>query len=107
MDLDDIPAYQPDHPYTGTFSGQRIRRGLYRFANGRTANADINGAANILLKISNNFDFEGLCKGAFGQPFENKAILISGGNLNSNLLKTSRFYKRERFRKSVIQTADM
>ena len=68
LDLDDIPVYQPDTPYTGTFSGQRVRRGLYRFANGRTANADINGAANILRKSKQNFDFEGLCKGLLDSP---------------------------------------
>ena len=68
LDLDDIPVYQPDTPYTGTFSGKRIRRGLYRFANGRTANADINGAANILRKSKQNFDFEGLCKGLLDSP---------------------------------------
>ena len=68
LDLDDIPVYQPDAPYTGTFSGKRIRRGLYRFANGRTANADINGAANILRKSKQNFDFEELCKGILDSP---------------------------------------
>ena len=59
LDLDDIPVYQPDAPYTGTFSGKRIRRGLYRFANGRTANADINGAANILRKSKAELRFRG------------------------------------------------
>ena len=68
LDLDDIPVYQPNAPYTGTFSGKRVRRGLYRFANGRTANADINGAANILRKSKQNFDFEGLCKGLLDSP---------------------------------------
>ena len=68
LDLDDIPVYQPDTPYTGTFSGKRVRRGLYRFADGRTANADINGAANILRKSKQNFDFEGLCKGLLDSP---------------------------------------
>ena len=68
LDLDDIPVYQPDVPYTGTFSVTRIQRGLYRFANGRTANADIKGAANILRKNKQNFDFEGLCKGLLDSP---------------------------------------
>ena len=68
LDLDDIPVYQPDAPYTGTFSGKRVQRGLYRFANGRTANADIKGAANILRKNKQNFDFEGLCKGLLDSP---------------------------------------
>ena len=68
LDLDDIPVYQPDAPYTGTFSGKRVRRGLYRFADGRMANADINGAANILRKSKQNLDFEGLCKGLLDSP---------------------------------------
>ena len=55
-------------PYTGTFSGKRIHRGLYQFADGRMANADVNGAANILRKSKQNFDFEELCKGLLGSP---------------------------------------
>ena len=33
-----------------------------------SANADINGAANILRKSKQNFDFEGLCKGLLDSP---------------------------------------
>ena len=36
------------------FSGKRIRRGLYRHADGTVSNADINGAANILRKVIPN-----------------------------------------------------
>ncbi|MCB5727974.1 transposase [Megasphaera elsdenii] len=68
MDLDDIPVYNPEQPYTGTFSGKRIHRGLYQFADGRIANADVNGAYNILHKSKQNFDFEGLCKGLWDSP---------------------------------------
>lgn len=68
LDLDDIPVYNPEQPYQGEFSGKRIKRGLYRFANGQIANADVNGAANILRKSKQNFDFEGLCKGLLGSP---------------------------------------
>jgi putative transposase len=68
LDLDDIPVYSPEHPYAGTFSGKRICRGLYKFSDGRIANADINGAYNILRKSKQNFDFEGLCKGLLGSP---------------------------------------
>jgi putative transposase len=40
-----------------TFSGRRIRRGLYRSATGRTVNADLNAAANIMCKaIPEAFD---------------------------------------------------
>ena len=68
LDLDDIPIYMPEQPYTGTFSGKRIKRGLYRFSDGRIANADINGAANILRKSKQNFNFEELCKGLLDSP---------------------------------------
>ena len=68
LDLDDIPVYNPEQPYTGTFRGKRIKRGLYRFSNGHIANADINGAANILRKSKQNFDFKELCKGLLASP---------------------------------------
>ena len=68
LDMDKLPVYNPEQPYTGSFSGKRIRRGLYRFADGRTANADLNGAANILRKSKQNFDFEELCKGLLASP---------------------------------------
>ena len=68
LDMDELPIYNPEQPYTGTFSGKRIKRGLYKFADGRIANADVNGAANILRKSKQNFDFEGLCKGLLASP---------------------------------------
>jgi IS605 OrfB family transposase len=68
LDLDDIPVYNAENPYAGTFSGKRVQRGLYQFADGRTANADVNGAANILRKSKQNFDFEELCKGLLASP---------------------------------------
>lgn len=68
LDLDDIPVYNPGQPYTGAFSGKRVHRGLYQFADGRIANADVNGAANILRKSKQNFDFEELRKGLLGSP---------------------------------------
>lgn len=68
LDLDEIPVYNPERPYTGVFSGNRVHRGLYRFADGRIANADVNGAANILRKSKQNFDLEELCKGLLASP---------------------------------------
>ena len=50
FDEDIIPVYNQDTPQTYTFSGKRIKRGLYQCANGKTLNADINGALNILKK---------------------------------------------------------
>ena len=34
-----------------TFSGKRVKRGLYRTKDGYELNADINGAANIIRKV--------------------------------------------------------
>ncbi len=60
FDEDIIPVYNQDTPQTYTFSGKRIKRGLYQCANGKTLNADINGALNILKK-SNVVSLAGLC----------------------------------------------
>ena len=68
LGLDEIPVYKPEQPFTGKFSGQRIKRGLYRFSDGRVTNADINGAANILRKSKQNFDYEKLRKGLLASP---------------------------------------
>ena len=50
FDYDSIPVYNADNPQMYIFSGTRIKRGLYKCANGKTINADINGALNILRK---------------------------------------------------------
>lgn len=51
-DKDIIPVYNADNPQKYHFSGKRIKRGLYRTANGKLMNADVNGALNILRKSS-------------------------------------------------------
>ena len=51
-DNDTIPVYNADNPRLYKFSGTRIRRGLYRTADGTLLNADVNGALNILRKSS-------------------------------------------------------
>ena len=51
-DKDNIPVYNNDNPKTYQFSGNRIYRGLYKTANGKYLNADVNGALNIMKKIS-------------------------------------------------------
>jgi len=51
-DKDDIPIYNADNPKEYQFSGNRIHRGLYKTANGKTFNADVNGALNIMRKSS-------------------------------------------------------
>lgn len=52
LDKDELPVYKAEQPYTGSFSGKRIYRGLYRSSDGTILNADVNGAANILRKVS-------------------------------------------------------
>ncbi|MBE6005504.1 MAG: transposase [Lachnospiraceae bacterium] len=45
-----IPVYNADNPMEYQFSGERVHRGLYRTASGKTFNADVNGALNIMRK---------------------------------------------------------
>lgn len=68
LDNDILPAYKAEQPYTGKFSGKRIHRGLYKSSDGTVINADLNGAANILRKSKQNFDFEKLCRGLLASP---------------------------------------
>ena len=68
LDLDFLPVYDAEKPYSGTFSGKRIQRGLYRSNSGRLINADVNGAANILRKSKQNLNFERLCVGLLNRP---------------------------------------
>jgi len=49
-DKDDIPVYNADNPQEYQFSGSRIHRGLYKTSTGKTLNADVNGALNIMCK---------------------------------------------------------
>ena len=51
-DKDDIPVYNDDNPKEYTFSGKRVHRGLYKRADGKYFNADVNGALNIMRKSS-------------------------------------------------------
>ena len=50
FDRDDIPVYNDDHPKEYSFSGTRVKRGLYKTSTNQYLNADINGALNILKK---------------------------------------------------------
>lgn len=68
LDMDFLPVYNSDVPYTGKFSGKRIQRGLYRSKSGKLINADVNGAANILRKSKQNLNFERLCMGLLDRP---------------------------------------
>ena len=66
--LEQEESYKAEQPYTGKFSGRRVHRGLYKSSDGTVINADINGAANILRKSKQNFNFEELCRGLLASP---------------------------------------
>ncbi|MEL0592280.1 MAG: transposase [Planktothrix rubescens PR222] len=51
LDGDSLPKYG-EKPMGWKASGNRIKRGLYRTSDGFVVNADLNGAANILKKVS-------------------------------------------------------
>ena len=51
-DKDAIPIYNADNPKEYQFSGKRVHRGQYKTKSGKTLNADVNGALNILRKSS-------------------------------------------------------
>ncbi len=74
LDLDSIPVYNPNSDIKYTFSGKRVKRGLYQSKNGRYINADINGACNILRKSKQNFNFEELCKGLLASPLRIRLV---------------------------------
>ena len=57
LDHDLLPKFG-EKPERYEFSGKRVKRGLYRTANGKLINADCNGSANILKKVSTQL---GIC----------------------------------------------
>ncbi len=73
FDGDEIPKYNQDNPQEYTFSGERIKRGLYQTKTGKLINADVNGALNILKK-SNVVDLSVLyCRGDVDTPMRIRA----------------------------------
>ncbi|NER06967.1 MAG: IS200/IS605 family element transposase accessory protein TnpB, partial [Okeania sp. SIO3C4] len=58
IDNDLIPVYKKDQKNQVTFSGKRVKRGLYRTASMGLINADVNGSLNIMRKaVPNAFDY--------------------------------------------------
>jgi len=69
LDSDLLPVWNADNPKTHGFSGKRIKRGLYRTAQGWVVNADCNGALNILRKHTSKLDeLIGQFRGCLAQP---------------------------------------
>lgn len=59
IDNDYIPTYGKNDKCT--FSGKRVKRGLYKSKEGIEIHADLNGAYNILRKYDNNFKYSEEC----------------------------------------------
>jgi putative transposase len=70
LDLDPLPVRKSGEETKPTFSGKRVKRGLYHASDGRSINADINGAGNIIRKVAPD---------AFGQRAveDGKGVLAS------------------------------
>ena len=99
-DKDALPVYNADNTQTYEFSGKRVKRGLYQTATGKTLNADVNGALNILRK-SSVVALTGLYgRGEVTTPARIRVSwwLVRQALVRvSNFLRSSRFYKREWF----------
>src|SRR6266568_3105654 len=52
LDRDPLPVRHPNDDTKHSFSGKRVKRGLYRASDGRSINADLNGAYNIIRKVA-------------------------------------------------------
>ncbi|MCY7384135.1 MAG: transposase [Microcoleus sp. CAN_BIN18] len=60
LNLDPIPVYGNIRTLDVTFTGNRIKRGLYKTSSGRLINADVNGSYNILRKAIPNAFSDGI-----------------------------------------------
>ena len=70
LDSDLLPIFG-EKPEGWQESGRRVKRGLYRSADGTKINADCNGAANILRKVAVKLrlNLSGISRGALIAPF--------------------------------------
>jgi IS605 OrfB family transposase len=69
LDRDEMPVYDPNQTEKPKFSGKRIKRGLYRAADGTLINADCNGSGNIIRKVAPDaFGSEGVEDGKGHKP---------------------------------------
>jgi IS605 OrfB family transposase len=57
LDGDSLPKHG-EKPEGWKASGKRVKRGLYRSANGSLVNADLNASANILRKVASNLGLD-------------------------------------------------
>ena len=72
-----MPVYDPNQTEKPKFSGKRIKRGLYRAADGTLINADCNGSSNIIRKVAPDaFGSEGVEDGKGHQPVVHPVRLV-------------------------------
>ncbi|HET8911583.1 MAG TPA: transposase, partial [Ktedonobacteraceae bacterium] len=77
LDRDSMPVYDPNQKEKPTFSGKRIKRGLYRAADGTLINADCNGSSNIIRKVAPDaFESEGVEDGKGHKPVVHPVRLV-------------------------------
>ena len=71
LDADSLPKHG-EKPEKWKASGRRVKRGLYKAANGFRINADCNGAANILRKVAMmlGLDLSGISRGDLTAPLK-------------------------------------
>ncbi len=69
LDNDELPTFG-EKPEGWQPTGKRTKRGLYRTASNHYINADANGAANIMRKVSTTSDLvlEQVCRGDLTRP---------------------------------------
>lgn len=51
FDRDPLPVFDSNSTVKLSFSGKRVKRGLYKTKSGKLINADVNGAFNIMRKV--------------------------------------------------------
>jgi IS605 OrfB family transposase len=76
LDNDDIPIYNPNNTVKYTFSGKRIKRGLYLSKDNIRINADCNGAWNIGRK-SKHEGFSQVSSGLLTSPLRISDLNVS------------------------------
>ena len=85
LDLDYLPVYG-EKPKDWKPSGQRVKRGLYRSAEGIEFNADVNGAIGIARKVTEQygyqFDARGFVRGVLTMPRRVRFWEVSKPNYN-------------------------
>lgn len=78
LDLDPIPVYKLGDDTKCTFSGKRVKCGLYRGKDGTTINADVQGSYNILRKRRP----DAFAKGVAGYIVHPVRLAVSTGQIN-------------------------